>query len=76
MKNLNAIKSAAAIMLLSFAIATCCEPDILVIDEFLSTGDFQVREKAVGKMLEMLRDSRIVMIASHDLALSVAIGVV
>jgi ABC-type polysaccharide/polyol phosphate transport system ATPase subunit len=55
-------------MLLSFAIATCCEPDVLVIDEFLSTGDLQVREKAVARMVEMLRQGRIVMVASHDLA--------
>src|SRR5262249_21624394 len=60
--------STGRIMLLSFAIATCCEPEILVIDEFLSTGDLQVRARAVGRMLDMLRQDRIVMIASHDLA--------
>ena len=36
--------STGRIMLLSFAIAVCCEPEILVIDEFLSTGDLQVRK--------------------------------
>ncbi|MBI3821540.1 MAG: ABC transporter ATP-binding protein [Planctomycetes bacterium] len=60
--------STGRIMLLSFAIAACCEPDVLLIDEFLSTGDLQVREKAIGRMVEMLRGDRIVMIASHDLA--------
>jgi ABC-type polysaccharide/polyol phosphate transport system ATPase subunit len=60
--------STGRIMLLSFAIVTCCEPEILLVDEFLSTGDLQVREKAIAKMMEMLRQDRIVMIASHDLA--------
>ena len=60
--------STGKIMLLSFAIATCCNPDILLIDEFLSTGDVHVRAKAIFKMTEMLRDGRIVVAASHDLA--------
>ncbi|MBI1831511.1 MAG: ABC transporter ATP-binding protein [Planctomycetes bacterium] len=60
--------STGRIMLLSFAIATCFDPEILLIDEFLSTGDLHVREKAVRRMLEMVRGERIVMIASHDLA--------
>jgi ABC-type polysaccharide/polyol phosphate transport system ATPase subunit len=60
--------STGRIMMLSFAIVTCCEPDVLLIDEFLSTGDLRVREKAMGRMVEMLRAERVVMIASHDLA--------
>jgi ABC-type polysaccharide/polyol phosphate transport system ATPase subunit len=60
--------STGNIMMLSFAIVTCCEPEILLIDEFLSTGDLQFREKAMTTMIDMLRQSRIVMIASHDLA--------
>ncbi|HZZ78933.1 MAG TPA: ABC transporter ATP-binding protein [Gemmataceae bacterium] len=60
--------STGKIMLLSFAIAVCCEPEILLVDEFLSAGDLQFREKAIGRMIEMVRRSRIVMLASHDLA--------
>ncbi len=60
--------STGRIMLLSFAIAVCCEPDILLIDEFLSTGDLQVREKAIAQIVAMLRQQRIVVIAGHDLA--------
>jgi len=60
--------STGRIMLLSFAIAICCEPDILLIDEFLSTADLHVREKVIGQLLSLLRQERIVMIASHDLA--------
>lgn len=58
--------STGRIMMLSFAIATCCEPEILLIDEFLSTGDLQVRERALARMMQMLRQSRIVVVASHD----------
>jgi ABC-type polysaccharide/polyol phosphate transport system ATPase subunit len=60
--------STGKIMLLSFAIAVCCEPDVLLVDEFLSAGDLQFREKAITRMIEMLRQSRIVIMASHDLA--------
>jgi lipopolysaccharide transport system ATP-binding protein len=59
--------STGKIMLLSFAIAVCCEPDILLVDEFLSAGDLQFREKSITKMIDMLRHSRIVVMASHDL---------
>jgi lipopolysaccharide transport system ATP-binding protein len=59
--------STGRIMLLSFAIATCCATEVLLIDEFLSTGDLQVREKAIARMIEMLREDRLVVIASHDL---------
>jgi ABC-type polysaccharide/polyol phosphate transport system ATPase subunit len=60
--------STGRIMLLSFAIAVCCDPDILLIDEFLSTGDLYVREKAIAQIVAMLRQGRIVIIAGHDLA--------
>jgi lipopolysaccharide transport system ATP-binding protein len=60
--------STGKIMLLSFAVAVCCEPDILLIDEFLAAGDLQFRQQAVGRMIDMLRGGRLVMIASHDLA--------
>jgi len=60
--------STGRIMLLSFAIAVGCVPDILLIDEFLSTGDLHFREKAVGAIVAMLRQGRLVMIAGHDLA--------
>ncbi len=60
--------STGKIMLLSFAIAVCCNPDILLVDEFLSAGDLQFRHKAIAHMVELLRQSRIVIMASHDLA--------
>jgi ABC-type polysaccharide/polyol phosphate transport system ATPase subunit len=60
--------STGKIMLLSFAIAVCCGPEILLVDEFLSAGDLQFREKAIGRMVHMVRQSRIVLFASHDLA--------
>lgn len=60
--------STGKIMLLSFAVAVCCEPAILLVDEFLSAGDVQFREKAIAAMVAMLRQARIVVLASHDLA--------
>ena len=60
--------STGRIMLLSFAIAAGCAPDVLLIDEFLSTSDVLVREKIVRQLIAMLRQGRTVLIASHDLA--------
>ncbi|MBI2803465.1 MAG: ABC transporter ATP-binding protein [Planctomycetes bacterium] len=60
--------STGRIMLLSFAIAVACEPEVLLIDEFLSTGDLQFREKAIAEIVAMQRRDRVVLIAGHDLA--------
>ena len=39
---------------LGFAIATMVRPDILVVDEILSVGDYQFQQKCYGRMREML----------------------
>ena len=39
---------------LGFSIATIYEPDILIIDEVLSVGDFRFQEKSMNKVKEMI----------------------
>src|SRR5439155_7545065 len=53
---------------LSFAIATATEPDILIIDEVLGTGDGYFAAKAHRRMLEFCARGRALLFVSHSLA--------
>ena len=53
---------------LAFAITAILETDITLIDEVLSVGDAQFKEKSYNKMKELISDdSRTVIIVSHSL---------
>jgi teichoic acid transport system ATP-binding protein len=52
---------------LGFSIAAMLKPDILVLDEALSTGDAVFREKASHKIQEILGEAKLVIIVSHSL---------
>ena len=58
--------SAGMSMRLAFAIATCVEPDILILDEWLSAGDARFVSKALKKMQTLIQSSRILLLASHS----------
>lgn len=51
---------------LRFAISTCVVPDILVVDEALSTGDAQFRERANARIKEIRGQAGTVFIVSHN----------
>jgi ABC-type polysaccharide/polyol phosphate transport system ATPase subunit len=51
---------------LAFSVAAHVEPDIVIIDEVLAVGDFQFREKCLGRMGELGRAGRTVLFVSHD----------
>ncbi|MEI6317846.1 MAG: ABC transporter ATP-binding protein [Pseudomonadota bacterium] len=53
---------------LSFAIATCIEPDILVVDEVLSVGDAYFAGKATQRMLDLCERGRALLFVSHSTA--------
>ena len=61
--------SAGMSMRLSFAIATCVPPEILVMDEWLSAGDASFLEKARRRMEEFVRSSSVMVLASHSMSL-------
>lgn len=44
-------------------------PDILLIDEFFSTGDLEFSKKSRSRIKEIMDNSSIMMFASHDLSL-------
>jgi len=59
--------SAGMLVRLGFAIATAIEPEILLVDEVLSVGDFAFQKKAKARMREMLDRAHLMVMVSHDL---------
>jgi ABC-type polysaccharide/polyol phosphate transport system ATPase subunit len=53
---------------LAFAVSTHLEPDVLLVDEALSTGDAHFRRKSYDKMQELVGQARTIIIVSHGLA--------
>ena len=51
-----------------FSVAVHMKPDILMIDEALSTGDAHFREKAGAKMAELRASARAMFLISHGLS--------
>jgi lipopolysaccharide transport system ATP-binding protein len=52
---------------LGFAIAAHLSPDVLIIDEVLSVGDFEFQQRAFGRMQELARSGIPVVVVSHQL---------
>ncbi len=53
---------------LAFAIATCVDPDVLIIDEALSVGDVSFRNKCMARINELRAKGVSVLFVSHDLS--------
>jgi len=51
---------------LGFAVATCIEPDILLMDEVIGAGDLHFVEKAIQRAQQLYKRSSILVVASHD----------
>lgn len=58
--------SSGMVARLGFAIATCHVPDILIIDEILSVGDFEFQKKCHCKMKELTEKGATVLFVSHS----------
>jgi ABC-type polysaccharide/polyol phosphate transport system ATPase subunit len=54
---------------LAFAISTSIEPDILIMDEMIATGDAKFIDKAKRRIAEVVDKANILTIASHNLPL-------
>ncbi|WP_294157970.1 ABC transporter ATP-binding protein [uncultured Selenomonas sp.] len=52
---------------LGFAIATEVRPDILIVDEVLSVGDYQFQEKCEARIRDMIQKGTTVILVSHDI---------
>lgn len=58
--------SSGMMLRLAFAVSTCIEPEILLLDEWISAGDAKFSEKAERRMQRIIDSAGIVVIASHS----------
>lgn len=54
---------------LGFAVASCIEPDILLVDEVLAVGDASFRQKCVQRINHLLSNGVSLIFVSHDMGL-------
>jgi ABC-type polysaccharide/polyol phosphate transport system ATPase subunit len=52
---------------LGFAIATAVDPDVLIIDEVLSTGDAVFRAKSKQRINELVKAAKGIVLVTHDM---------
>jgi ABC-2 type transport system ATP-binding protein/lipopolysaccharide transport system ATP-binding protein len=64
-----AIKSFSSGMVarLGFSIATATHPDILIVDEILSVGDFLFKQKSETRIHDMMSGGTTVILVSHEI---------
>ncbi len=53
---------------LGFSIATSVEPDILLLDEVLATGDAVFRQKSKQRVLELVQQAKAIVLVTHDMS--------
>jgi homopolymeric O-antigen transport system ATP-binding protein len=53
---------------LAFAVAAHLEPEILLVDEVLAVGDINFQKKCLGRMGDVARAGRTVVLVSHNMA--------
>jgi ABC-type polysaccharide/polyol phosphate transport system ATPase subunit len=61
--------SAGMMIRLAFAISTCIQPDILIMDEWLTAGDAHFLDKAQKRIEGFVQGSSILVLASHSMGL-------
>lgn len=52
---------------LAFAVSAHLEPDILIIDEVLAVGDAEFQKKCLGKMDQVSKHGRTLLVVSHQM---------
>ena len=59
--------SSGMVARIAFAIATIIKPDILIVDEILSVGDFMFQQKCEQRINELMEGGTTVIIVSHTI---------
>ncbi|WP_302680860.1 ABC transporter ATP-binding protein [uncultured Megasphaera sp.] len=54
---------------LGFSIATAVQPDILIVDEVLSVGDFRFQQKCEERIHKMIEEGVTILLVSHDISM-------
>jgi lipopolysaccharide transport system ATP-binding protein len=54
---------------LAFAVATSVDADILLMDEWIAVGDAEFRDAARKRLMGLIEQSHIMVLASHDMSL-------
>jgi len=62
--------SSGMIMRLAFAVQVLCKPDILIIDEALSVGDFFFQQKCLSHIRGLCEKGMTLLFVSHDLGIT------
>jgi lipopolysaccharide transport system ATP-binding protein len=52
---------------LAFAVAAHLDPEILLIDEVLAVGDYEFRQRCMGRIEDISQSGRTVIFVSHDM---------
>jgi len=58
---------------LGFAVASCIEPDILLVDEVLAVGDAAFRQRCVARIQDLRARGTSLLFVSHDMGLVKAV---
>lgn len=53
---------------LAFAVAAHLDPEIMLVDEVLAVGDVEFQKKCFGKMSDVRREGKTVLLVSHNMA--------
>jgi lipopolysaccharide transport system ATP-binding protein len=59
--------SSGMLVRLAFAVQVALEPDILIVDEALSVGDYFFQQKCFGRLKKMRDDGLTLLFVSHDM---------
>ena len=59
--------SSGMFMRLAFAVATCVEPDVLIVDEALSVGDGAFARKSFNRIMQFKQSGKTILFCSHAL---------
>lgn len=54
---------------LAFAVATAVDADILLMDEWIAVGDAEFRDAAQARLMGLIEQSHIMVLASHEMSL-------
>ena len=65
--------SSGMVVRLGFAVASCIEPEILLVDEVLAVGDASFQQKCMGRIRSLLKEGTSIVFVSHNFYLVQAV---